>query len=84
LQGDFDTSGVESWSEFLERLEEALTTMTLVEDGSGESVLAFTSAGTIAGMAGVLLGAGDVQTLELSWTMINASVSRATPDKVLH
>lgn len=75
LRGELDDAGYESWAGFVERLEGALEAMT-ADAGSGESVLAFTSAGTVAGMAGALMEASPEKALELSWTMINASVSR--------
>ena len=64
--------GVESHTAFVERIEGALSELTR---GSQVRVAAFSSAGSIGALLGVVLGTDARKTLELGWMLENASVS---------
>ncbi|MFQ5350727.1 MAG: histidine phosphatase family protein [Thermoanaerobaculia bacterium] len=65
---------LEDWPVFRRRAESALS--ELVDgDGSGRTVVAFTSAGPVAVAVGRALGLDDETVLSLSWAVRNCSVS---------
>jgi broad specificity phosphatase PhoE len=66
--------GVESHSAFTSRVARALKLLTHASS-SGLRVAAFTSAGTIGALAGQVLATSPRRTLELGWTLNNASVT---------
>ncbi len=69
-----DVPGTESFQDFRVRVSEALT--ALVDETAGLStVVVFTSAGTIGAAASATLSAPDEVCMELSWSVLNTSVT---------
>jgi broad specificity phosphatase PhoE len=74
IDGQIEGGHVEPWARFRARVGEALSTM-LAAAGRGQTVAAFTSAGTIAAAVGAALGLDDARTLELMFQVKNSSVT---------
>lgn len=74
LQGEIDAPGTESFQAFRVRVGAALgDALGLVEDGGTLAV--FTSAGAVAAATGHVVGADDETVMELSWSVLNASLT---------
>lgn len=69
-----DFSAIESFVAFRERLERALERLTASEP-RGQRVAAFSSGGAIGALVGGVLGVGAESTLELGYSLNNASVT---------
>jgi len=67
---------VEPWAEFRARVRAALA--DVLRQGSGSTVLAFTSGGVIGLTVALALDAPDASALALNWRVKNASVTRLT------
>ena len=77
-RGEVTAPGVESFQQFRRRVEAGVQRMTAAVDAAGEAegvAVAFTSGGPVAAITGLALGLADETTLELSWSVGNASVS---------
>lgn len=77
-RGELASSGVESFQQFRRRVEAGVRRMTAAADGAGDAegvAVAFTSGGPVAAITGLALDLADETTLELSWSVGNASVS---------
>jgi broad specificity phosphatase PhoE len=78
-RGELTAPAVESFQQFRRRVEAGVQHMTAAVDaaaGEAEGVaVAFTSGGPVAAITGLALGLADETTLELSWSVGNASVS---------
>ena len=74
IQGEFHMDKVESWNEFVSRVEQAIRQMT-TDSGSGKHIAAFTSGGTIGVAMQYALSTVPETTLELSWMVRNAALS---------
>jgi broad specificity phosphatase PhoE len=73
-RGEVGHPEVESWTAFRARVQSGLAKMThpIVH---GRTVVAFTSAGTVAAAVGHVLSLGDEAVLDLSWSLHNGAVS---------
>ncbi|MCC6644000.1 MAG: histidine phosphatase family protein [Polyangiaceae bacterium] len=71
-EGHPATGGVESFSAFRARARRALERLT-ASDARGQTVLAFTSGGTIGAIVGAVLEVADQHALELGFASENAS-----------
>ena len=74
IAGQIDAGHLEPWARFRERVRETLATVRAAA-GRGQTVAAFTSAGTIAASLGEALGLDDGHTLDLMFQVKNASVT---------
>lgn len=75
--GQYDADYRESWSAFRQRCRDALR--TLVADLPADATAwVFTSGGPIASVVQDLLAVPDRQALSLSWSIVNASVTKLT------
>ncbi len=71
---DYIPDDLQSWSSFIETCSMALVKISNALS-RGEKVLAVTSAGPVAAMAGSVLGLSSSKILEQSWIVYNSSVS---------
>jgi broad specificity phosphatase PhoE len=75
MSGGHDGEYVESWPLFRERCVGALKRLLGSLDKS-QSVIVFTSGGTIATLCQYLLGFSDRQVAALNWTLVNGAVTK--------
>jgi broad specificity phosphatase PhoE len=74
-EGTYDEEYRESWPAFRGRVSEALA-RTSLRTGEGEVTLVCSSGGAISVVCAALLGLSDAACLELSWRIVNASVTK--------
>ena len=75
ISGNHDAPGNIRWKEFVDRVLEGITALT-TGHGSGQHIAIFTSGGPISIAMQLALGLSDSKTMEISWQVMNASVSR--------
>jgi broad specificity phosphatase PhoE len=75
ISGKFACDGVESWSGFRRRVNDALDAVMRAH-GKGSTIAVFASGGSIASAVGRVLDLSDEMTLRLSWQIANASITR--------
>ncbi|MBI5592427.1 MAG: histidine phosphatase family protein [Deltaproteobacteria bacterium] len=75
ISGDHDDPGNIRWKDFVDRVLEGITALTTCH-GSGQHIAVFTSGGPISIAMQLALGLSDSKTMEISWQVMNASVSR--------
>jgi broad specificity phosphatase PhoE len=76
IDGQVASGHVEPWARFRARVTETLGTIfASVGQERGQTVAAFTSAGTISAAVGAALGLDDARTLELMFQVKNGSVT---------
>ncbi|MBU1713418.1 MAG: histidine phosphatase family protein [Proteobacteria bacterium] len=75
VSGDFDQPGSPSWSDFKNRVEKGITGI-MERHGAGRKIIIFTSGGPISAAVQQALGLSDNKTIEISWQIMNASVTR--------
>jgi len=75
ISGDYDKPGIESWSEFVDRVADGLQRLLQHADNS-HSIGVFTSGGTITALLHTLTGVSPGKAFELNWQIINTSLSR--------
>lgn len=74
LAGEIRMDKVESWMDFVARVESAIRTITSTA-GSGSHIAVFTSGGPIGVAMQYALGTSPETTLQLSWMVRNASLT---------
>jgi len=75
ISGDHDAPGDLRWIDFVERVQEGISLLTS-RPGSDRHVAVFTSGGPISIAMRMALALSDTKTMEISWQIMNASVSR--------
>jgi len=75
VSGDFNQPGAPSWSDFKERVEIGISGI-METQGTGRKIIIFTSGGPISAAVQYALGLADDKTIEISWQIMNASVTR--------
>lgn len=75
VSGSFDLAGSPSWPDFKKRVEKG-TSGIMERHGSGQKIIIFTSGGPISAAVQHSLGLSDNKTIEISWQIMNASVTR--------
>jgi broad specificity phosphatase PhoE len=75
MSGAHDTDYVESWPAFRQRCIAALERLAQGA-GRSQSIIVFTSGGTIATICQHLLGLPDRKMAELNWSLVNAAVTK--------
>ena len=72
--GEYDHEYSESWEQFRQRCESGLLQIRKLSEHY-KSIAVFTSGGPIASLTGYCLGLDDTKVAELSWSVINASLT---------
>lgn len=75
ISGKHDRDSAPRWKDFKIRVKKGLLTI-LDSHGQGSEIAVVTSAGTISVVMQHALGLSDKKTLELSWQILNSSVTR--------
>ncbi len=75
ISGEHDRDSAPRWKDFKTRVTKGLRTI-LDKHGPGSEIAVVTSAGTISVVIQHALGLTDKKTLELSWQILNSSVTR--------
>jgi len=75
VSGNFDKPGAPAWSDFKKRVERGICNI-LETHGSGRKIIIFTSGGPISAAVQHSLGLTDNKAIEISWQIMNASVTR--------
>jgi broad specificity phosphatase PhoE len=75
ISGNHDAPGNICWKDFVDRVLEGITALT-TSHGSGQHVAIFTSGGPVSIAMQMALGLSASKTMEISWQVMNASVSR--------
>ena len=75
VSGNFDKPGVPSWSDFKKRVGSGICKI-METYGSGRKIIIFTSGGPISAAVQRALGLTDSKAIEISWQIMNASVTR--------
>lgn len=75
MGGEYDVDYREPWPVFRERCVAALQRLLDSADRS-QSIVVFTSGGTIATLCQHLLGLSDRQVAELNWSLVNCAVTK--------
>lgn len=74
VNGIVNEEGVEPWSDFRTRIG-GFVAMLQDTAAKGESVIAFTSGGSIAGIVQCALALSNEKTIEMSWMVKNSSIT---------
>ena len=75
VSGNYDKPGDVVWSEFRERVIDGLKSL-MDRQGASKRIAVFSSGGPIAVAVGMAMELTDLRTIETSWEVINASVTR--------
>jgi broad specificity phosphatase PhoE len=75
ISGNHDAPGNIHWKDFVDRVLEGITALTIGQ-GSSRHIAVFTSGGPISIAMQLALGLSDSKTMEIAWQVMNASVSR--------
>jgi broad specificity phosphatase PhoE len=75
MSGAYDADYREPWPVFQQRCIAALERV-LDNAGQSQSIIVFTSGGTIATLCQHLLGLSDRHTAELNWSLVNSAVTK--------
>lgn len=75
VSGNYDQKGVSTWADFKKRVIEGVSKI-METHGSGGKIIVFTSGGPISAVVQYALGLSDEKTIELSWQVLNSSVTR--------
>jgi broad specificity phosphatase PhoE len=75
ISGNHDAPGNIRWRDFVDRVSEGIKALT-TRHGSGQHIAVFTSCGPISIAMQLALGLSDSKTMEISWQVMNTSVSR--------
>jgi broad specificity phosphatase PhoE len=75
ISGNHDAPGSIRWTDFVDRVLEGITALT-TGHGAGQHIAVFTSGGPISIAMQLALNLSDSKTMEISWQVMNASVSR--------
>jgi broad specificity phosphatase PhoE len=75
ISGTHDDPGDIRWIDFVDRVQEGITALTS-RHGTDRHIAVFTSGGPISIAMRIAMGLTDAKTMEISWQVMNASVSR--------
>jgi broad specificity phosphatase PhoE len=75
VSGNFDPPGFPSWHDFKNRVGKGISGIMQMH-GAGQKLIIFTSGGPISAAVQHSLGLSDNKTIEISWQIMNASVTR--------
>ena len=75
ISGSYQAAGIPSWSGFKQRVRQGLQDL-IARHGARKQIAVFTSGGPISVIVQAALDLTDPKTLEVSWQLMNASVTR--------
>jgi len=75
VSGNYDQKGVSTWTDFKKRVINGVSKI-METHGSGREIVVFTSGGPVSAVVQYALGLSDKKTIELSWQVLNSSVTR--------
>jgi broad specificity phosphatase PhoE len=75
ISGNHDAPGSIRWKDFVDRVLDGITALT-TGHGSNQHIAVFTSGGPISIAMQLALSLSDSKAMEISWQVMNASVSR--------
>ena len=75
VMGRYDKPGVETWAEVQRRVRAGFVRV-MEENGRNKLILVIASGGTISAAVQFALGISDAETIQLSWQIVNTSVTR--------
>jgi broad specificity phosphatase PhoE len=75
VTGRYDKPGVETWAEVQRRVRAGFAKV-MEENGRNKLILVIASGGTISAAVQFALGISDAETIQLSWQIVNTSVTR--------
>ena len=75
VSGDYDQKSVSTWADFKKRVINGLSKIMLTHS-SGRKIIIFTSGGPVSAVVQCALRLSDEKTIELSWQVLNSSVTR--------
>jgi broad specificity phosphatase PhoE len=75
ISGNHDAPGSIRWKDFVDRVLEGITALT-TGHGANQHIAVFTSGGPISIAMQLALSLSDSKAMEISWQVMNASVSR--------
>jgi len=75
VSGNYDQKGVSTWADFKKRVKNGVSKI-MEAHGSGRKIIVFTSGGPVSAIVQYALGLSDEKTIELSWQVLNSSVTR--------
>ena len=75
ITGKYKARGIPRWDDFARRVKQGLEEITTCH-GAGKRLAVFTSGGPISVAVQIALGLSDEKALEISWQLLNASVTR--------
>ena len=75
ISGNYSDSGIPRWKDFKQRVGQGLEDLIL-EHGARKQIAVFTSGGPISVTVQIALELSDTKTLEISWQLMNASITR--------
>ena len=75
ISGGYQASGIPCWNDFKQRVRKGLEEL-IANHGARKRLAVFTSGGPISVAVQTALGLSDSKTLEISWQLMNASITR--------
>ena len=75
VSGNYTATGIPPWDNFTRRVRHGIEELITCQ-GSGKRIAVFTSGGPISVTVQTALGLSDEKTLEISWQLMNASITR--------
>jgi broad specificity phosphatase PhoE len=75
ISGSYQAAGIPNWNDFKQRVGQGLAEL-IARHGARQQIAIFTSGGPISVVVQAALGLTDPKTLEVSWQLMNASVTR--------
>jgi len=75
ISGRYDAGGIPNWEDFKQRVNRGITEL-MAHHGAQKQIAVFTSGGPISVAVQTALGLSDPKTLEVSWQLLNASITR--------
>lgn len=75
VSGKFDSDGDVVWADFKQQVVDGIQSL-IDKEGAGKTVAVFSSGGPICAAVQMAMDLSDLKTIEVSWQVINASVTR--------
>ncbi len=75
VTGEYNADGIPCWDEFTQRVKQGIEEL-MAHHGTNKRLVVFTSGGPISVAVQIALGLSDKMALEISWQLLNASITR--------
>ena len=75
ITGEYNAGNIPTWDEFTRRVKQGVEAL-MTRHGANKRLVVFTSGGPISVTVQIALGLSDKKTLEISWQLLNASITR--------